>query len=120
MTANFDSLEYANILTEAGETPLQAAAHAKAMSNAMAAIATLAAKVDGQDSKIERATIGQDSKIDKLGSKMDVQTAELKSMIAALDAKVERTSKENTRWLIGTMISLGLLQSSMIAALALG
>lgn len=100
-TAIFDSHKYAKRLIASGMASATADIQAEIMVEVMTQLSGSTATVDKQDGKIDKL----DAKIDKA--------------VSDLTALIERTSRENTRWLMGVVISMGLLHASMIAALAL-
>ncbi|MBJ7308909.1 hypothetical protein ACFOLJ_12985 [Rugamonas sp. CCM 8940] len=106
--AIFDSHKYAKRLIEAGVEAKAADVQAETMVEVMTQVAASSATIDKQDSKLNRL----DSKIDLLAAEMRAQHAELRALI-------ERNSKESTRWLMGVVISVGVLQSALVTGLAL-
>ncbi|MCU6496357.1 hypothetical protein LPN04_00960 [Rugamonas sp. A1-17] len=102
----FDSHKYAKRLIDAGIPPQAADVQAETMSEMMAHVAASTTTVEKQDNKIGHL----DAKIDRLDAKIDRVAAEL-------SAQIERNAKESTRWLMGVVISVGLLQSALVTGL---
>ncbi len=105
MTASiFDSHKYAKRLMDAG-VPAQAAdVQAETMVEVMTQVAAFSAKLDTQDGKMDH----MDAKIDVLAAKID-------TVEAKLDAKIADAKADLIRW----MVSLSVLQLSLISALLL-
>ncbi|NVD69155.1 hypothetical protein HUX88_01105 [Duganella sp. BJB1802] len=59
----------------------------------------------------------QDSKIDHLDAKIDRLDAKIDRVAAELSAQIDRNAKESTRWLMGVVMSVGILQSALVIGL---
>lgn len=77
-------------------------------------------KQAGQKSVLATSTTTvekQANKIDHLAAKIDRLDAKIDRVAAELSAQIERNAKEGTRWLIGVVMSVGILQSVLVTGL---
>ncbi|MYM97897.1 DUF1640 domain-containing protein [Duganella vulcania] len=88
------------------ESPPHHPNHAIIMIEMMPHVAASTTSVEKPDSKIDHL----DAKIDRLDAKID-------RMAAELSAQIERNAKESTRWLMGVVISVAMLQSALVTGL---
>ncbi|MRW87722.1 hypothetical protein GJ698_26985 [Pseudoduganella sp. FT26W] len=101
MTITFDNHQYATRLTEAGMAPALADIQAAMAGDVMRELIALDSRLERTDAKIDQVKIMVNARIDQV---------ELK-----LEAKIADTKAEIIKW----VVTVGILQSSLISALLL-
>lgn len=101
MTITFDSHKYATRLTEAGMSPAFANIQADMAGDLMRELVALDARLERTDAKIDQAKTMMNARIDQV---------ELK-----LEARIADTKADIIKW----VVTVGILQSSLISALLL-
>ena len=103
--AFFDSHKYAKRVLETGLPQAAADLLAETVGEIRHEMAVAAATTEKQGARADSNTARLEAKLDKLG--------------ADLMAQIERSKNDTTRWVIGVVISIGLLQAGAITALAM-
>ena len=101
MTIQFDSHKYATRLTEAGMAPGLATIQAEMTGDIMTKLSGLDSQLEQTDIKIDNAKILLNARIDQVEARLEVKLADTRSDII--------------KW----VVSVGILQSSLITALLL-
>ncbi|NYE62017.1 hypothetical protein FHW58_003224 [Duganella sp. 1224] len=101
MTIHFDSHQYATRLTEAGMPSALAGIQAEMAGDVMSELSALDSRLGQTDSKIEHAKILLNARIDQVEARLEVKIAD--------------TGSDIIKWIV----SVGILQSSLITALLL-